>query len=265
MAALIFALLASLPAFAVTTESRVNGKVFYTKLDPDTYSFTYDIVTKDVDGKTTTVSTYYDKTGKPLITEKVETLKEEIQHYEYKQLQVDETGSADLVNGKMQMSFSSRLKNEKDTEDFDGTTVVAPLVSSLIRNNWDALIKGDTVKVRYLAIERLETIGFKFFKDTERTLNGKAVVDFLMKPSSIFIAALVDPIRITVSKEAPHYLVESDGRLPIRVAKKQPPDGRSDWKAIDARVEYDPPLQAVKPTIAPVPVPSPTPTRSQAR
>jgi hypothetical protein len=242
----LFSLLLSLPSQAATFESRVHGRVFYAKLDAEKPSFTYDSVTKDVSGKTTTVSTYYDKSGKPLITEKVETLHDEIQHYEYKQLQVEESGSADLVNGKMQMNFTSRLKNEKDNEDYDPTTVVAPMIGSLLQNKWDVLLKGETVNVRYLSIERLETIGFKFFMQAERTLNGKAVVDFLMKPSSIFIAALVDPIRITVAKDAPHNLVESDGRLAIRVTKKDPPEGRSDWKAIDARVEYEPPITATR-------------------
>lgn len=260
-------LLLSLPAFATTTESRVNGRVYYSKLDPEKPSFSYDSVKKDVDGKVTIVTTYYDKAGKPLTTEKVETLHDQIQHYEYNQMQVDESGVADLVNGKVQMSFASRLKNEKDSEDFDPSTVVAPMISTILQKNWDALIKGQTVKVRYLSIERLETIGFKFFKNTERILNGRAVVDFVMKPSSIFIAALVDPIRITVAKDAPHDLVESDGRLAIRVAKREPPQGRGDWKAIDARVEYDPPITATKdtstspagpvqPVVPPVPAPA---------
>ena len=113
------------------------------------------------------------------------------------------------------------------------------MIGPLLRKNWDKIMEGESIKVRYLAIERLETIGFKFFKDRERTLNGREVVDILMKPSSFFIAALVSPIRITVSKAPPHDIVESEGRTPIRWPKREPPTRRGDWKAIDARVEYE--------------------------
>ncbi len=81
--------------------------------------------------------------------------------------------------------------------------------------------------------------------------NGKAVVDFKMKPSSFFIAAIVDPIRITMTKNEPRYLVEVEGRTPIRWASKQPARSRKDWKAIDARIEMAPPKEILPE--APVP------------
>ena len=52
----------------------------------------------------------------------------------------------------------------------------AYLIQPLIQRYWDRLMKGDSIRVRYLAIERLETIGFKFFKDGERTVAGRPAV-----------------------------------------------------------------------------------------
>jgi hypothetical protein len=82
-------------------------------------------------------------------------------------------------------------------------------------------------------------VGFKLFKDGERELKGKPAVDIVMKPSSIFIAAIAPSFRVTVEKSSPHRLLEINGRLPVRMPKVNPPKSRSDWKAIDARIEFD--------------------------
>ena len=227
-------------------DSRVNGRVFYAQLDQSKPSFFFDSLVKEKDGKTLAVSTYSDKSGKSLITESVDFQGDRILRYTYKQSQVDESGEATFEGGKIQMTFLRGGKTEKDSEDYEPNTVVAPMIAPLLEKKWDALMAGETIRIRYLAIERLETIGFKFFKDRERVLNGKPVVDIVMKPSSFFIAAIVDPIHITIAKEAPHWIVESDGRLPVRVPKREPPRTREDWRAIDARVEYDAPLTATK-------------------
>jgi hypothetical protein len=63
------------------------------------------------------------------------------------------------------------------------------------------------------------------------------VVDIILKPSSFNIAALAPSIRITVKKEAPHGIVETFGRLPVRIPERDPPLTRKDYKAIDALLQ----------------------------
>ena len=180
---------------------------------------------------------------------------ETLLHYTYVQAQVGDHGEVSFANGKIDMTFTEAGKTDHDSDNLEPDTVVAPLVQPFLAKHWDEIAKGDSVKVRYLALERLDTIGFKFFKDGERTYKGQAAVDVLMKPSSFFIAALVTPIRITVQKAAPHWILETEGRLPIRWPQRTPPQSRGDWKAIDARVEYD------LPVAAPAPAPSSPPPR----
>jgi len=228
----------SLPALATT---EVQGRVFYSKLDPKEPSFFFNALVTETGAKRVAVTTYSDKQNKPLAVEESEFDGEKLVRYELKQLQVNEFGNASLKDGKVMMTFTSEKKTETDSETYDPSMIVASMIGELLQKNFGALMAGEQIKVRYLALERLETIGFKFFKDKERTLNGREVVDILMKPSSFFIAALVSPIRITLRKDDPHWIVETDGRTPVRVSEKQPPETRKDWKAIDARVEYDAP------------------------
>lgn len=239
MVRLILAL-AALPTIALG-DTEIRGHVFTDKIDANKPSFTYVSRISESGGKTKVVNTYADAAGKLVVYEETETQNDRLTGYKYRQHQVNDEGFATFPNDKIEMQFTEEGKTEKDAEDHQPLTIVPAMIEPLLKKNWDMLMKGDSLHVRYLAIERLETIGFKFFKDEERTLRGKAVVDILMKPSSFFIAALVSPIRITMLKDAPHTLIETEGRTPIRLPKVNPPAKRGDWKAIDARVEYDPP------------------------
>ncbi len=236
-----------IPPKAASPITEVQGRVFYDKLNPKEPSFFFHSTVSESGGIKRAINTYSDKQGKPLIIEESEFAGEKLLHYIYKQNQVTESGVAGFKEGKVVFSFTSEGKTETDSETVDPTMIVGPMIGPLLEKNWTLLMNGEQLKVRYLAIERLETIGFKFFKDKERNLNGREVIDILMKPSSFFISALVSPVRITVTKEAPHWILESDGRTPIRVSEKAVPEKRKDWKAIDARVEYDAPKEIPPP------------------
>lgn len=234
--------LAILPSAALAATTEVKGRIFYDALDSKNPSFLFYSLVQENGTHKKVVSTYTDMQGKVLVLEESEFENDRPVRYVYRQEQVKDSGEAKFKNEKMDLVFTEDGKTETETESYDSSLIVAPMIESILQKNWDALMAGDELKVRYLAIERLETIGFKFFKDKERTLNGREVVDILMKPSSIFISALVSPIRISVTKAAPHAIVESSGRTPIRLSEKKPPTSRGDWKAIDARVEYDLPV-----------------------
>lgn len=60
-----------------------------------------------------------------------------------------------------------------------------------------------------------------------------------MKASGFFVALAAPSFRITVEKEAPHRILKMDGRLPVRIAKRTPPQGRGDLKAMDGVLVLD--------------------------
>jgi hypothetical protein len=231
-------------------DSVIRGKVFYDKLDPKEPSFTYEC-RRTVEGdKVHFVTTYRGKDGSPLAIDESFLKGEQLQKHIYRQNQTDEGGELVVQNAKVDFVYHTDGKTKSDSEDVQADMITSNTVGDLLWRNWDELVKGESVKTRFLLIERTESIGFKFFIDKERELNGKKVVDIIMKPSSFIIAALVRPIRITVMKDEPHWLVETDGRLPIRVSEVQPVKNRSDYHAIDARVELEPPVLIAPPATA---------------
>lgn len=248
----LLALLAlfSLPssANASTPPTEVRGRVFYDKLSAVEPSFYFTSIEKELDdGKRLVTAVYTDKEGKELLREENFFDGAKLTRSVYKQNQVNERGEVNMKDGKAVFTFTDHKGTETESEDIVPNMILGSMIAPHVMDHWKELMAGESVKVRYMAIERCETVGFKFFKERERMLSGKAVVDFTMKPSSFLISAIVNPIRLTFTKDEPRYLVEVEGRTPIRWPKTEPPKDRSDWKAIDARIEFDFPKQVAAP------------------
>ncbi len=154
-----------------------------------------------------------------------------VKSYDLDHRQLGEKGSLRVEGKKVHFSYTKAGKTETATEDWEESLVVGPTLIEYLKAHWAEILKGDTVSVRWAALDRKETVGFKFFKVNEKTHKGTEVVVVKMKPSSFIIAAIVDPIYLTMRK--------SDGRLlnlvGRTIAKRKVGDG---WKDLDVEIEY---------------------------
>ena len=95
---------------------------------------------------------------------------------------------------------------------------------------------GETISIRLPVLDRLETVGFKFFKEKDATLDGVKMTVIKMKASSFVIAALVDPVLFyfhpTEIRPEGHKCVQVVGRT---VPKRK--DGNK-WKDLDAVMKF---------------------------
>lgn len=172
--------------------------------------------------------------GKAAAHEEVVYESGKLKKYVYQQLQVDEFGTAEIRNGKIFYSFTAQGKNKTDEETLEENTIVSDQIEPTLASHWQEIENGDSIKVRYILVERLDTVGFKFFKNKDIVYKGEPAVEIMMKASSFIIAALAPKITLIVQKNAPHRLLESNGRLPVRVPEIPQPKERKDWRAIDA-------------------------------
>lgn len=202
-------------------------------------SFFYEKSDELREGKRRIHSQYLDKNRKVLAEEICVLEGSRLVKYEYFQRQMEEHGSAEIRDGKIHYSFTKQGKTETDSDDVEPNLIVSETVGDFLRENWHKIMADETVKARLILVERLETIGFKFFKDKEQTLNGKNVVYVTMKPSSIFLDALIPNFSIVLEKDPPHRTVQSYGRLPIRVPEVPNPTKRTDYRAIDASMTLE--------------------------
>ncbi len=212
-----------------------KGKIFYpddSNETPFTYLYEKTLERANTIGKTR----YFDSSGKVVIEEETVYEDGKFRLYRYHQLQTNEKGTVEIKDKKVLYHYTSEGKTYTEEDDVEERMIVPDMVVDTYRDSWDELMKDESVYVRFLLLERQESIGFKFFKERELDYNGKTAVELIMKPSSFIIAALAPKIRLIVEKNPPHRLLEMRGRLPVRIAKVNPPKKRNDWRAIDGRL-----------------------------
>jgi hypothetical protein len=123
-------------------------------------------------------------------------------------------------------------KPAEDDEALPENLITGALAEDFILENWDALMKDETVYAKLAVMELREIIKFKFWKKQMTTKNGREVMEVMMKPSSFLVSLIVDPIHIFMDlkeKKMVHYI----GRTPL-------------WKftngkisALDAEIVFD--------------------------
>jgi hypothetical protein len=107
------------------------------------------------------------------------------------------------------------------------------MLGPFLMSHYDALFRGGEIRCRYLVIPRLETVGFKFKKDSESTWEGRPVMIVRMEATSPIIRTLIEPVFFTMKKDAPHRVLEYVGRTTpkMKVGNK--------WKDLDAVTVFD--------------------------
>jgi hypothetical protein len=149
--------------------------------------------------------------------------------YGLSQTQTGEEGLAtvrrDARNpGKSRIDFEYRkapgADPKRSTERLQPNTLVGDMVGSFLGAHWDELMQGQTLKTRYIVLDRAETVGFSFSKASETTFDSKPAVIIKMEATSPIIAALVDPLYFTIEKATTHRVLQYTGR--------------TKWKDLDA-------------------------------
>lgn len=142
---------------------------------------------------------------------------------EVEDLQINGKGSAKVTheNGKPIITFEYTKdgKRKSDHEAFTSQTVVNDMIYPFLVAHWSELMNGQAVKCRYMAVARAETVGFEFVKVRETTARGMPVVIVKMAPSSMIIAALVNPLIFTIEKNGPHRVLDYDGLTTPKIKK----------------------------------------------
>jgi len=174
---------------------------------------------------------FSDPNGKVVATEDILTKDGKTIKLTLSQKQLGEEGVLEVHDGKAFFTYTKDGKTSNDDEKATDNLVVSGTVVPYLQKNWPTILKGDEVGVRYAALDRKETVGFKFFKVEEKKMNGKDVIVVKMKPSSFIIAALVDPLFFTFTQDGSELL-----ELVGRTLPKIQIDGK--WKDLDADIMF---------------------------
>jgi hypothetical protein len=140
---------------------------------------------------------------------------------------------SDGGGAKINFNYTEGKTEKSGSEKFLSEILVSDMVGPYIVAHWDTLMKGGTVKCRLYAASRAETVGFKFFKESDSTWHGTPVIRVTLEPSSVIIAQLVEPLHFVVEKNSPHRVFEYTGRTTPSIQK----NGK--WEDLDAVTVFD--------------------------
>ena len=163
--------------------------------------------------------------------------------YELEELQIGARGRAEIrrdprpSTGRIWFEYSDEpltlAKPKTDSEQLHGEVLVNDMIGPFLVSHWEELISGKNVKCRYIVVPRRETVGFTFRKQSEEMHEGRSVVILKMEATSPLIAVLVEPLFFTIEKNAPHHVLEYDGRTTPKIKSG------SKWKDLDAVTVFD--------------------------
>jgi hypothetical protein len=112
-------------------------------------------------------------------------------------------------------------------------TLIGDMIAPFLADHWDALIRGQKVRFRYIVVPRMETVGFTFLKEADSDPLNPETVLIRMEPTSRIIATLVDPLDFSVEKAPPHRVRQYDGRTTPKL------DVGGKWNDLDAVTVFD--------------------------
>ncbi len=184
--------------------------------------------------------------GRPATHEEITFIKDKtIRLYKQEQFQMNAQGLIEVAAGKAKFTWKKDGKEKTSTEDAGPDFIIGSQIPLQFEDHWAELMKGDKLKRRLAVLDRQETIGFEFSKESDSELDGKKVVIIKMKPSSFIISALVNPLHFYVTPDG-SSLLEIHGRTTV----KRDVNGR--LKDLDAIITYEKGPAADQPTQAPV-------------
>lgn len=158
-----------------------------------------------------------------------------------REFQIGALGSAQIRRstgpgeGSLQLEYvkSPGSAAKSRTEGLRESTLTGDMVAPFLADHWEALMRGEKVKCRFIAVERTETVGFTFVKERGSDAKNAEVASIKMEPTSRIIAAIVDPLYFSIEKAPPHRVVQYSGRTTPKL------NVRGKWEDLDAVTVFD--------------------------
>lgn len=155
-----------------------------------------------------------------------------LRRFELDELQIGASGDAVVQDQQIEFHYStgsgSSARRKRNVETVRDPVLISDMIPGFLVDHWDELNGGVPVKFRYIVVPRLETIGFKFSRESTDEVKGKKVVRIKMEATSWVIAQALDPLMFTVEAEAPHRILQYWGRTTPKIRSGQT------WKDLDA-------------------------------
>jgi len=227
----MFAFSYSLQATTIETPS----KIYYSKKAKDQVFSSLRSETILPSAERNVKRTHHNINGQLATLEKIKYQAQNLLSYSFESKQTKDRGSIVKKADKLVLTYSKKGKKEKSKSiDLAPNLLIGDQVMDYLRANWDKVSTGKVLKVKYIALSRLESIDFEFVKTAEEVIKGKNTLKVKMSPSSWLISKLVDPIFFYIEKDNKHRLLALEGRVTPKKYSKH----KKKWKNFKGYVVY---------------------------
>jgi len=215
----------------------VTGTIYEKRPEPRRVLFKFRRTATRSDSTVRVLREYYPLEGSLAARERVVYEKGKLVSCELEELQTGATGRVVIgpdpqKNNQPKLFFQYTPRTgapiEAKSEALRPDVLISDMIPWFVSTHWEQLMKGSSVKFRFIVFQRAETIGFKLLKDSEGVWHGKPVVILRMEPTSLVIAQLVDPVFFTVEKSDGHRILQYVGRTTPMIKKG------NKWESLDA-------------------------------
>ena len=124
-------------------------------------------------------------------------------------------------------------RNKIASEPLQPDTLIADNLYPFIIAHWQELMRGESMKFRFISLEQECTYTFQLAKESESSLNERPSVRLKMTPTNPLVSMMVDPLYFTLEKDGDRRLLNYVGRTTPRIKK-----GKM-WKYLDAETVFD--------------------------
>ncbi len=184
------------------------------------------------DGRLEVTAAFHNMDGTPAFTEKLEAKDARVISYDWQHLQMGESGKVEVSGNKAHYSHTHDGKTDQSDDTIDPNFVVGPTLIYYLQKHWKELKDGKDVGVRIGVPDRMSDFGFKFTATgNEKTKSGE-IVHVRLKPTSIFVSAVVSPIYFDFSPDGSR-LISSTGMSLLKIKR----DGK--WNELKAETVFD--------------------------
>ncbi len=168
--------------------------------------------------------------GKEAVNEEIVLENNRVKSIRIEQKQLGETYTAVVRDGVVFYTRTAGGKTKESHEDLPDDVLIGPQIVTFAAAHWDELMKGESKHFRIMVVDRQETFGFKIYKEDSES-NDKTVT-LKIKPSSVFIAAVVKPIafRFDAKTRKVHTII---GRTAPKLRNGDK------WSDLDAEMVFD--------------------------
>lgn len=165
--------------------------------------------------------------GKIFAEEEITQTGADFRSYKLTLPELGESAEIKVADAKVYMSYTTPKGTKTETEDWKPGYVIGPTLIDYIQANWDSLQAGESVRVRMVVPDRLESFSFRFKKVGTQKLGDRTVDKIYFEPTNIFIGMIVKPIV---------FLIEPNTRQTLQISgrtylKKKVPGGWDDFLA----------------------------------